>query len=139
LTDVPFLRVAAGLISRDGRWLLTRRPAGTHLEGHWEFPGGKIEPGEGPREALVRELREELGIEAGAASEAFVLRYRYPDREVELHFLHARILSGEPRPLDVAGLGWYTPDEIDELPLLPADREAVRRLRALAGGGEEAR
>jgi len=139
LTEVPFLRVAAGLISRDGRWLLTRRPPGTHLAGCWEFPGGKLEPGEGPAEALVRELREELGVEVRPAGEAFVLRHRYPDREVELHFLRARILAGEPRPLLVDGIGWYTTDEIERLALPPADRPIVARLRGLAAPEGEAR
>jgi len=133
LTDVPFVRVAAGLLAREGRWLLTRRPPGTHLAGMWEFPGGKIEPGEDPPRALVRELREELGIEVGAVREAFVLNHRYPDRAVELHFLHARILRGEPRPLEADALGWYSPEEMDTLPLLPADREVVRRLRDPGG------
>lgn len=129
--DVPRVRVAAAVIRRGGTFLLTLRPEGAHFAGHWEFPGGKVEPGEAIGDALVRELREELGIEAAAGGLLRRLVHRYADREVELEFLHATVVSGEPRAMEVAGLGWFGPDEMRGLPLLPADAPLVDDLARL--------
>ncbi|NJN64986.1 MAG: (deoxy)nucleoside triphosphate pyrophosphohydrolase [Acidobacteria bacterium] len=126
------IRVAAGVIAQDGRYLLTQRAPHTHMAGYWEFPGGKLEPGESPSDALARELREELGIEVDEIVPLWVVLHDYPERRVELNFLRARIASGEPRAQDgVAAYGWYRPDEMPGLPILPADLPLVARLEAI--------
>jgi 8-oxo-dGTP diphosphatase len=122
------LRVAAGIVPQDGRYLLQRRPAGTHMAGFWEFPGGKLEEGETPAAALAREMREELGVEIDGVRPLWVIRHAYDDREVELHFLAARIAAGEPRALQADAIGWYAPEAMPGLPILPADLEIVARL-----------
>src|SRR5438046_621211 len=83
--------VAAAVIERDGRFLVTRRPPGAHLEGYWEFPGGKCELGETYAACLAREIREELGVGIAIAHEVFATTHDYPDRRVELHFLRGEI------------------------------------------------
>lgn len=122
------IRVAAAIIADGDRYLMTRRPAGKHMAGYWEFPGGKIEPGESPAQALARELEEELGIEVEVRGSVDVLRHRYGDRSVELHFLEAAIRSGRPRALEVDDLGWFTPAEMPGLPVLEADLPLVDKL-----------
>ena len=78
--------VTAAVIDRDGRFLVTRRQQGVHLEGYWEFPGGKCDAGESLEACLARELREELDVEARVGEEVFVTTHAYPERSVELHF-----------------------------------------------------
>ncbi|GAB4368634.1 MAG: 8-oxo-dGTP diphosphatase MutT [Acidobacteriota bacterium] len=136
MTSLPLIRVAAAVIERRGRFLLARRPAGGHMAGYWEFPGGKLEDGETPESALVRELREELGVAVAPPRPFAVLRHDYPDRRVELHFLRTSIVDGQPRPLEVAEIGWFEPARMPELPILPADLPLVERL---ARPAEEAR
>src|SRR5262249_23611980 len=79
------LVVTAAVIERHGAYLVTRRQRGVHLEGYWEFPGGKCEPGESLGDCLRRELQEELGVDAIVADEIFTVTHDYPDRSVELH------------------------------------------------------
>src|SRR5215469_1131788 len=102
--------VAAGLIIERGRVLLTQRKSGTHLEGLWELPGGKVQPGEDPREALRRELQEELGIEVAVGEVVDVTFHRYeePRKTVLLLFFEADRVAGsaEPRAIDVAAFEW---------------------------------
>ena len=126
----PILIVVAAVVVRDGRVLLTRRAAGSHLEGMWEFPGGKVERGEDLPAALVRELKEELGVEA-APGDPFAFNYHaYPGKRVLL--LTYRVeLTGIPRPLGCAGLGWFTLGEIERLETPPADVPIFERLRPL--------
>jgi 8-oxo-dGTP diphosphatase len=112
--------VAAALLERDGRMLLARRPAGVHLAGLWEFPGGKVEPGEAPEACLRRELEEELGVAASNLRPFTFAHWRYPEREV-LILLYACALEGVPRPLHASELGWFTPAEARQLPMPPAD------------------
>lgn len=131
------IRVAAGIVPQAGRYLLQRRPAGTHMAGYWEFPGGKLEEGETPAAALEREMREELGVEIDDVRPLWLIRYAYDDREVELHFLAARIAGGEPRALHADAIGWYAPAAMPGLPILPADLEIVARLVPGLPGAEE--
>lgn len=125
------IRVAAAVVREEDRFLLTQRPPGTHGAGFWEFPGGKLEPGESPEQALVREVREELGTELRVEAHLRTLRHDYPDRRVQLEFLLSRIEGPPPRPLEVAALGWYPPEEMAGLPILPADLPLVDDLLAL--------
>lgn len=126
----PLISVVAALIRDGQRFLLTRRSEGRHGAGFWEFPGGKIEPGESGPEALVRELREELGIEVSVGALFRTLTHAYEDRRVELHFFEAEVIDGQPCPLEVADLGWFLPQEMSGLPILPADLVLVKELAA---------
>src|SRR5690349_25109278 len=112
-TSRPPVLVAAAVLVEEGRVLLTQRKRGTHLAGAWEFPGGKVEPDEDPRAALVRELREELGIEVEVGDVVEVTFHRYPEKAVLLLFFEARRMPGseEPRPLDVADVRWTAASE----------------------------
>ena len=123
--------VAAAVIIRDGRVLLTRRGEGQHLAGMWEFPGGKLEAGESPEEALVRECQEECGIEVEVTEILEVTHHRYPEKEVLLLFYRCELRAGEVRHLQVADHAWVAPRDLDDYPLPPADERVVARIRAL--------
>ncbi len=127
--------VAAGIVVESGRVLLTQRKTGAHLEGLWEFPGGKVEPGEDPRVALARELREEIGIEATVGEIIDVTFHRYEDanKSVLLLFFHASRTSGsaEPRPIDVAAFKWATESALDPTSFPPADLSVLKKVRKL--------
>ena len=121
--------VAAALFDGDGRVLIAERPAGKHMAGWWEFPGGKVAEGEGDAEALVRELREELGIESHAAAPLMTLSHEYPDRIVDLVLWRAEIVSGEPQSLDAQQLKWVHPRVLGEEKMLPADAPFIATLQ----------
>ena len=123
--------VAAAVIIRDGRVLLTRRGEGQHLAGMWEFPGGKLEAGESPEEALLRECQEECGIEVEVAEILEVTHHRYPEKEVLLLFYRCELRAGEVRHLQVADHAWVAPRDLDDYPLPPADERVVAHIRAL--------
>ncbi len=124
--------VAAAVILEGGRVLLTQRKSGSHLEGKWEFPGGKDEAGEDPRDALARELREELGIEARAGEILDVTFHRYDDagKAVLLLFFEAErtAQSPEPRALDVAAFAWAGREQLDPARFPPADVAVLRKV-----------
>ena len=125
----PLVPVAAAVIvAADGRVLLAQRPPGKAYAGYWEFPGGKIEPGERPHDALARELREELGIVVHRAAPWLVQRYRYPHAHVELHFFRVFDWKGEPVGHDGQAFAWQIPGRFDVLPLLPANTFVLRAL-----------
>jgi len=123
------LRVAAAIIERPGgQVLLAQRPAGKAYAGYWEFPGGKLEPGETPREALDRELTEELGLTVRRATPWLVQRYRYPHAHVLLHFFRVFDWDGDPIGHDGQAFAWQTPGSFDVRPLLPANTFVLRSL-----------
>jgi 8-oxo-dGTP diphosphatase len=129
----PRLRVvAAALFDRRGHVLLAERPAGKHMAGWWEFPGGKVSTGESDHDALVRELREELGIESRAHREIATMSHEYPDRIVDLVLIEASIVDGEPRGLDGQLLKWVDCRNLGEERLLPADLPLIPKLQALS-------
>ena len=113
--------VAAAVIERPGEFLLAQRPEGKPYAGYWEFPGGKIEPGEDARAALVRELREELGIEVREATPWITLVHVYTHATVRLHFFRVTRWDGEPRPLEDQAIRWQVPGAPDVTPMLPAN------------------
>jgi len=121
--------VAAAVIERDDAFLLTRRLKGTHLEGTWEFPGGKCEPQETPSACLAREIREELAVEAVVGQQMLVTRHAYPERTVELHFFRAALV-GEPAPQLGQQMRWVPRAELSTLELPEADAELIRLLLA---------
>ncbi len=119
------MRVVAALAERGGRVLLARRPLHKDHGGAWEFPGGKVEPGEEDAAALLRELREELAVDGRVGP----LAGRVRAGPVEL-WLYRVELAGEPIPLEAMELGWFTPAEAASLPLPPGDRALLARLAA---------
>jgi 8-oxo-dGTP diphosphatase len=124
----PRIQVAAGLVLHDGRYLIAKRHAQTHLGGLWEFPGGKRETGESLVSCLSRELREELGIEIASPVLFRTIRHRYCDKEVELHFFRCRLKSGHPRPLGCEDFRWVTVGELRQYEFPPADRPLIEAL-----------
>ena len=107
------------------RELVTQRPAGKALAGHWEFPGGKLESGESEAAALRRELVEELGVRVSAARPVFELAYDYPKRHVELLVWEVEEFTGVPAGLEGQSLRWEWPAALRLIPLLPADRPII--------------
>jgi len=118
----------AVLIRSDGAALLAQRPASKVYSGYWEFPGGKIEPGEPVPEALRREIREELGIEIERAHPWITRVFSYPHATVRLHFYRVTAWRGEPRALEHQAIAWQRPDAIEVDPLLPANGPVLRSL-----------
>lgn len=123
------VRVAAGIITRDGRLLIAKRPKGSHLEGLWEFPGGKCEPGETMEACLHRELWEELEVRVADPIRLCVLRHAYPEKTVEVHFFRCRLASGEARPSAGSELRWVAPAELSEYEFPQADRSIIETLQ----------
>ncbi len=119
--------VVAAVIERDNQFLLTLRPAGTHLEGHWEFPGGKCLPTETHAEALRRELYEELDIVGDVQDRVYFVTHTYPERTVELHFYRCRF-DGDPKPMLGQQLKWVSREALGALPFPAADRELIDQL-----------
>lgn len=133
-TNISLLHVVAvALVDVDGRVLVQQRPPGKMMAGLWEFPGGKIEPGETPEAALVRELQEELGITVPIAclAPATFASERLGERHLLLLLYIARKWQGTPRPLDATALKWLRPFELHGLDMPPADRPLVGLLEAL--------
>jgi len=132
MTDDDIVIVAAAVVQRSERFLVTRRLKGVHLEGLWEFPGGKCAPGETLEACLRRELREELAVDATIGEPLLTVSHAYPDRRVELHFF-ACALDGEPVPQLGQEMRWVTRGELAALPFPPADAELIARLARLGG------
>jgi mutator protein MutT len=126
----PVIHVVAGaVIDAAGRVLIAQRPPGTHLAGGWEFPGGKLEPGEERAAGLARELREELGIVITTPRPLIRVRHAYPTREVLLDMWVVTRYQGEPQGLDEQALRWCAQDDLPAANLLPADKPIVAALR----------
>ncbi len=121
--------VVAAVVERTNRILVTERLAGTHLAGHWEFPGGKIEEGEDHHDCLRREMREELDVGVDIGREIHTTSFAYPDRTVELHFYRCAI-TGDPRPALGQRLRWVSRSELARLKVPPADLELIEKLSA---------
>jgi mutator protein MutT len=121
------LIVSAAVIERDGRYLVTRRQRGVHLEGYWEFPGGKCEPGESLQDCLRRELQEELGSDAMPGAELLAVSHDYADRTIELHFIACRLID-TPIPRLGQEMRWVTATELGGMNFPPADAELIALL-----------
>lgn len=121
--------VTAAVIERDGCFLVTKRQAGVHLAGVWEFPGGKCLPGESLDTCMARELFEELAVVAAVGREIFTTTHEYPERIVELHFFQCEI-AGEPTPQQGQSMQWVRRAGLAGLEFPPADAELIARLSA---------
>jgi len=119
--------VLAGVVERDGRFLVSRRLKGTHLADLWEFPGGKCEPGESHEVCLAREFREELDVDIEVGPELLTTEHVYPEKTVRLHFRRCG-LRGEPQPMLGQEMRWITRDELQTLSFPEADRDLIRML-----------
>jgi 8-oxo-dGTP diphosphatase len=119
--------VTAAVVCRDGCYLVTRRQQGVHLEGFWEFPGGKCDAGEPLAACLARELREELDVEARIGDEIHVVTHGYDDRDIELHFFECE-LARDPQPQLGQDMRWVPRADLQTLEFPPADAELIRLL-----------
>jgi 8-oxo-dGTP diphosphatase len=123
------IEVAAAVLQREnGSFLLAQRPAGKVYAGYWEFPGGKIEPGEPADRALARELREELGIEIGEAFPWITRVFTYPHGTVRLHFYRVFSWENDPHPLEDQAISWQQPGMAMAAPMLPANAPVLASL-----------
>jgi mutator protein MutT len=124
------IEVSAALIFRAGRLLITQRHAGAHLGGYWEFPGGKREAGETFEACLVREIREELGVEIAVGELFEEISHAYPEKSVHLKFFRCKLLSGEPQPLDCAAVKWIAKAGLDAHEFPAADAQLLEKLKS---------
>ncbi len=133
----PPVEVVCAVLRRGGRLLVARRPAGKRLAGCWEFPGGKIEPGETAEAALLRELREELGCAARVLRRGPVILHEYPWCAVRMHSFECALEAGggEPAALEHDEIAWIEPAELDRLELAPADVPLAPWARGLFEAG----
>ncbi len=131
MTMAAPIQVAAAVIDSGDLYLITRRKAGTHLAGLWEFPGGKCEEGESLKDCLRREVREELGIEITEPVPFRTVRHDYAEKSVELHFFRCTIKAGTAQIIGCDDLKWVTAKELATFEFPPADRMLVK---ALQGG-----
>lgn len=121
------LTVVAGVVTRGNTVMLCQRKPDVHNGLKWEFPGGKLEPGESPEEALRRELREELSIDVRVGRVVDVVYHRYPDRDVLLLFYRCEITDGEPKPVDCNAVEWAMVEDVPKYDFAGADRVFVER------------
>ena len=120
--------VSAAVIHRGGRILITRRPAGKHLGGLWEFPGGKVAPGEHPADALRREILEELGARVVVGEALETVDWQYPEKRVRLVFFRCAV-EDEPRALEGQELAWVRPAELSGYEFPAADARLIEVLK----------
>jgi len=124
------VEVSAALVFRGGKLLITQRHAGTHLGGLWEFPGGKRESSETFEQCLIREIREELGVEISVCSLFDEISHDYPEKSVRLKFFICRLEAGEPQPLACAAVKWSEPTELSAHEFPAADAQLLAKLKS---------
>ena len=124
------IEVSAALIFHNGKLLITQRHAKAHLGGLWEFPGGKRESNETFDQCLVREIREELGVEISVSGLFEEISHDYPEKSVRLKFFLCQLRSGEPQPLGCAAFRWIGKDELTDYEFPAADARLLEKLRA---------
>lgn len=130
--DVPIvLVVAVALMDSDGRILIAKRPEGKKMAGLWEFPGGKVDPGETPERALIRELQEELGVDTRASCLAPIgfASHAYDDFHLLMPLYVCRVWNGTPMPKEGQELAWVRPARLGDYPMPPADIPLIAQLR----------
>ena len=125
----PLLDVAVAVIERDGLYLISQRLPHDSFAGHWEFPGGKINPGETFQEGLAREIQEELGIAIEVGPLFRLVEYPYPHRTIRLHCFTCKVLSGEPQAVECAAWRWVSPAELPQFRFPPASGPLIEALR----------
>ncbi len=126
------VEVSAALIFHGGKLLITQRHATAHLGGLWEFPGGKREASETFEQCLVREIREELGVEISVGKLFEDISHDYPEKSVRLKFFLCELISGEPQPLDCAAVKWIEKSELGQFEFPAADAQLLEKLQSFA-------
>jgi 8-oxo-dGTP diphosphatase/A/G-specific adenine glycosylase len=126
----PTVEVAAAVLFREGRLLITQRLPKSHLAGMWEFPGGKRKPAESIRECLAREIREELNIRVVVGELFETIEYDYSEKTVHLKFFKCRYDGGDIQALGCQRFAWVTPDELGNFRFPPANESLVKKLRS---------
>jgi mutator protein MutT len=124
----PHFHVTAGLLQQDGMVLITKRPVGSHLAGYWEFPGGKQEAGETLEECLVREMKEELGVNVRAGKRLLTVNHEYENRIISLYLFQCTHLGGELKPLACEEIRWVHPEDLTQYRFPPPDEKIIQLL-----------
>ena len=127
-SDRPHVHVVAAALSRGDGFLLGRRPDGSNMAGHWEFPGGKVRDGESREEALAREIREELALAVRVGDHLATAEHSYPHLNITLHLYSCTIAAGDPVSLFHAEIGWFSTEEMRSIDLAPSNRGFVDAL-----------
>lgn len=125
------IEVTAAVIRENGKFLICQRAKGKNCELLWEFPGGKIEPGETAEQCIVRECQEELGVTLNVEQELTDVVYTYPDRTVHLHFFLTQVIGGQLQRKEHNAFAWITPDEIPQYEFCSADAEMLQKCNNL--------
>jgi mutator protein MutT len=126
--EKPHFHVTAGLVWNNGRVLIAKRPEGSHLEGLWEFPGGKQERGESLKDCLEREIEEELGLKVRVDNGLLTVDHEYEEKVISLHVFNCTPLSGEPKALDREEIRWVDPFELKKFSFPPPDVKVIEYL-----------
>jgi A/G-specific adenine glycosylase len=126
--SIPHYTVTAAIIRRDGKFLIARRPSDGLLGGMWEFPGGKLEPGEQLEDGLQREIREELGVTIAVENPFGVYRHAFTHFKITLHAFFCSLIDGEPQPFAASELHWAAPGELSLFPMGKVDRQIAKKL-----------
>ena len=129
VADRGAIEVAAGLVYREGKLLITQRRSQDHLGGLWEFPGGKREAGENFESCLIRELREELGIEVAVGELVDDIAHDYPEKKIHLRFYRCVWIRNEPQAIGCQSFAWVRPSELAKYSFPPADARLLEKLR----------
>ena len=134
MREKKWVDVAIAVIVMDGQLLIAQRPREVHLGGLWEFPGGKIDAGETPEQALVREAREELGIELAATEKLGTIEHHYPDRSLRIHPWLCRVVGGEPQALGCQQFRWVQARQLPDFEFPKANHQLIEGLIHRLGG-----
>jgi mutator protein MutT len=123
------IEVVAAIIEKGGKFLITKRLEKSHLGHCWEFPGGKLEPGESLEECAIRECQEEIGVQVKPIKKIRELRHTYPEIRVHLHFILCEFVSGDPKPLECSDLRWVSQSELEQFEFPAADIGVIEELK----------
>ncbi len=125
------IRVVGAMIEQDGKYLITQRPATASLPNLWEFPGGRVEPGESDQAALARELKEEMGITVEVGDRVIHVEHAYESYDIDFCVYRCRLTAGPLRHIRVADHRWVLPGELDRYEFPPADEKSIAKLLGL--------
>ncbi|MCD4717223.1 MAG: (deoxy)nucleoside triphosphate pyrophosphohydrolase [Desulfobacterales bacterium] len=134
--EKPHYHVTAALIRKKGSFLIAKRPQGSHLEGYWEFPGGKQEQGESLEECLEREIREELGLRVKTDRALLTVDHDYGSKAISLHVFNCTCLAGEPKALEGQEIRWVAPGDFFKFFFPPPDMKVLEFLFRTGNGKE---